>query len=164
MTQLNPTSQSQKTGAVGVGLAHSRWPANELVVLEYCSAQGRVEASNATNRGWALPGGPRPLCISKGAPATQQQPHAHRPRGLQTRAANTPTCAHTCHRRKLAKVREPRIAPATASDQHVPNSRSSSSERDLTRVRIILSSRRICTKYPILCGVFDTSPYALHVV
>ena len=57
-----------------------------------------------------------------------------------------------------------RIAPATAGDQHVPNSRSSSSERDLTRVRIILSSRRICTQYPILCGVFHTCPYALHVV
>jgi hypothetical protein len=28
----------------------------------------------------------------------------------------------------------------------------------LIRVRIILSSRRICTKFPILCGVFDTSP------
>jgi hypothetical protein len=137
--------------------------ANELlVVLEYCTAQGRVEASNATTMDVASLRRPRSLRISTGvpshddggAPATHQQPHVHRPRGLQARAANTPTCAHMCHTRKLAHLR---IAPTTASDQHVPNCRSSS-ERDLSRVPKILSSRRICTKYPTLCGVLDTSP------
>jgi hypothetical protein len=92
-----------------------------------------------------------------GAPAAHQQPHAHRPRGLQTRAANTPTCAHA---QASKGAKDLRIAPATASDQHVPNCRSSSSERDLIRVRIMLSSRRICTQYPTLCGVLVTLPYA----